>query len=90
MKKTYALLIIFSVSLQYAARAESPCVTTFAIEYALAEAEYASDCDFCSHNSGPFLGPCMQEAQEKYNNAIHELTANYSACCCAHELSCCN
>jgi len=89
-KKLSSLIVVFFISLQYAAYAESPCVTAFALGYALAQAEYASDCEFCNNHAGPMLGPCLKEAQTKYNDAIHNVMADYSACCCAQELSCCN
>jgi len=89
-KKISALTLIIIFGFQYYVFAESPCITTFAINYAVAQAEYASDIAFCIEHAGVLIGPCREEAQVKYNDAIYTVFSSFNGCCCAYELSCCN
>lgn len=88
-KKILSLTLLLCLCLQYAAMATSPCTTGFSGGYATARAEYDRDLEYCN---GQFLaGPCLEEAQRKFNNKVNGLLVEFSDCCCKNNLpTCCN
>jgi hypothetical protein len=90
MKKyiSIATLYLF-ISIQSLVFATSPCTTSFAFGYAVAQRDYAAglaDCDFAL-----LSGPCKEEVRRSNAYTISNLYSAFSGCCCASGLSeCCN
>lgn len=89
-KKLASLVFTLCMGIAYSAYAsDSPCVTAYALNFALAQAEFTSDMAYCN-GQGVFVGPCEAEAHRKYHNEIHNVETAYNECCCVNSLTCCN
>lgn len=87
-KKIIALIFTICMGSTYMAYA-ADCITGFATQYAIAQAEYVRDVAYCSDEI--LSGPCLEEAEVKYNNAVNTVWSNFSLCCCQNSLAyCCN
>lgn len=87
--KALFLTLLLVAGFQYLLFAESPCTTQFALGYSFVDAQLLADKVFC--REALFTGPCLEEAEWKYENAVNELLNQFSACCCINNLPyCCN
>lgn len=87
--KVLLLTACLVMGFQYLLFAGMPCTNQFALGYAQIEATYISDQLFC--REALFTGPCLDEAEHKYEDAYNNLVSQFSACCCINNLPyCCN
>lgn len=90
-KKLSSFAFTLCMGIFYSAYAsDSPCVTAYALNFALAQQEYNADLIYCNGQT-VFAGPCQEEAHRKFENAVHNVETAYSECCCVNSLTqCCN
>lgn len=90
MKKYVSIAALcFFMSMQYIAQATSPCTTSFALNYALAQRALSEGLLGCKQ--ALLEGPCKEEVRRSYSSTINNLYSAFSECCCATGLTeCCN
>ena len=90
MKKIVSIAALcFFMSMQFMAQATSPCTTSFALNYALAERALSEGLLGCKQ--ALLEGPCTEEVKRSHNTTVNNLYTAFSECCCATGLAaCCN
>lgn len=90
MKKyiSIAMLYLF-ISIQSFVFAASPCTTSFAQGYAVAQYDLIMGLKEC--DSALLSGPCKEEVRRSNAYTVSNLYTAFSGCCCASGyVECCN